>query len=87
MNTQMEESKKSLETKLKQEKEAHTELEVRLAIVEDGLVQANESKERLSTEFNSLQGKAGCMVSGQTSVSYPMFSPTAHFCRLCCRVL
>lgn len=76
IHTQMEESKKSLETKLKQEKETCTELEARLAIVEDELMQVNESKEKLSTEFSSLQGKLDAWTLDRlVHLIYPMLSP------------
>lgn len=59
VSSQMKESKNSLETGLRLEKATRAELEVRLAFVEDELQQANESRERLSADFSSLQGKVG----------------------------
>ena len=57
VSTELEDSKKSLETEVKREKETRAELEVRLALVEEELFKASEDKEKVGTELTELQGE------------------------------
>lgn len=56
VNSQMEASKRGLESSLTMEKETRAELEVRMAVVEDELYEVRDLKEKISSELSDLQG-------------------------------
>ena len=56
VNSQMEASKRGLESSLTMEKETRAELEVRMAVVEDELYEVRDLKEKISSELRDLQG-------------------------------
>ena len=74
VNSQMEESKKNLETEIQKEKKNKAEMEVRLAVVEDELFEVRESREKLNTEFTDLQGD----VNGCTHTHTHICPPYTH---------